>query len=158
MKSTDFLIIGGLAAGTTAAETIRNLKPAASISIITDEDHELYSRVLIPHYIRGKVERQQIFLRKPQWYPDNKIELVKGVKAQGIEVSKKTVTLSNGQEIQYGKLLISTGGYVVPLKISGSDSKNIFYMRTVEDADAIIKASKQAKSAVIIGGGFIGLE
>src|SRR3990167_10434411 len=143
MKSVDYLIIGGSAAGTTAAETIRNLQPQTSITIASDEDHEFYSRVLIPHYIRGKVERQQIFLRKPQWYGDNKIELVKGVKAQGIEVSKKTVTLSNGQEIQYGKLLISIGGYVIPLKIPGADSKNIFYMRTVEDADGIIKAAKQ---------------
>ncbi len=158
MKSVDYLVIGGSAAGTTAAETIRNLDSNASITVVTDEDHELYSRVLIPHYIRGKVGREQIFLRKPEWYGDNKIELVKGVKAQGVEVSEKTVTLSNGQEIQYGKLLISIGGYVIPLKIPGSDSKNIFYMRTVEDADAIIKAAKKAKKGVIIGGGFIGLE
>src|SRR3989338_1121483 len=158
MKSTDFLIIGGSAAGTTAGETIRNLQPQTSITIVSDEDHEFYSRVLIPHYIRGKVSREQIFLRKPQWYPDNKIELVKKTKAVKLDSQNHTVNFSSGEQIKYGKLLISIGGYVVPLKIPGSDSKNIFYMRTVEDADAIIKAAKQAKSAVIIGGGFIGLE
>src|SRR3989344_6963993 len=158
MKSTDFLIIGGSAAGTTAGETIRNLQPQTSITIVSDEDHEFYSRVLIPHYIRGKVSREQIFLRKPQWYPDNKIELVKKTKAVKLDSQNHTVNFSSGEQIKYGKLLIAIGGYVVPLKIPGADSKNIFYMRTVEDADGIIEAAKRAKRGVIIGGGFIGLE
>src|SRR3990167_4458083 len=158
MRSTDYLIIGGSAAGTTAAETIRNLNSNASITVVSDEGHEFYSRVLIPHYIRGKVERQQIFLRKPQWYTENKIELVKKTKAVKLSSQNHSVDLNSGEQLKYGKLLISIGGYVVPLKIPGSDSKNIFYMRTVEDADGIIKAAKKAKKGVIIGGGFIGLE
>ncbi len=64
MKFVDYLIIGGSAAGTTAAETIRNLKPDSAIAIVTDENHEQYSRVLLPHYIRGKVKREQVFLKK----------------------------------------------------------------------------------------------
>lgn len=158
MENVDYLVVGGSAAGTTAAETIRNLKPNSSITIVTDENHEQYSRVLLPHYIRGKVQREQVFLKKGEWYTEKKIELVKGVKAKRLDVNQKTVELSDGSTIEYGKLLISIGGYVIPLKISGADSKNILYMRTIEDADRIIQEAKKAKKAVIIGGGFIGLE
>lgn len=158
MTQTDFLIVGGNAAGTTAAETIRNLKPNATITIINEENHPFYSRVLLPHYIRGKVKREQVFLRNDEHYKDSEIDLIKGVGVKGINVSDKKVTLSNGDEIVYGKLLLSTGGDVIPLKIPGSNSKNIFYMRTIEDADGIIKAAKAVKKGVIIGGGFIGLE
>src|SRR3989344_2215375 len=112
MKSVDFLIIGGSAAGTTAAEVIRQLKPQASITIITDENHEQYSRVMIPHYIRGKVSRDQVFLKKPSWYQEKNIELVKGSKAVSLELDSHRVKVSNGEEYQYAKLLIAIGGGV----------------------------------------------
>ncbi len=158
MKKVDYLIIGGSAAGTTAADTIRNLLPEATITIVTDEKHEQYSRVLIPHYIRGKVVRDQVFLKKPEWYVEKNIELLGGIKVVGIDVGQKLIKLSGGKEILFGKLLITVGGYVIPLNIPGIDGENIVYMRTVEDADQIIAKAKSAKRAVIIGGGFIGLE
>lgn len=158
MKKVDFLIVGGSAAGTTAAETIRNLNPEAKIAIVTDEAHEQYSRVLLPNYIRHQISREQMFLKKPQWYREKKIDLIRGVRAQRLEVSRKTVILSDGEEVEYGKLLIVVGGYVVPLSVPGGDSENVFYMRTVEDGDKIIEKSKGARKAVIVGGGFIGLE
>ncbi len=158
MKKYDFLIIGGSAAGTTAAETIRNLKPDASIAIVTDEDHEQYSRVLLPNYVRHQISREQMFLKKPQWYRERKIELIKGEKAIELESKSKRVRVFSGEEIEYGKLLICVGGYVVPLTVPGSDADGVCYMRTVEDGEKIIAKSKDAKKAVIIGGGFIGLE
>ncbi len=158
MKSVDFLIVGGSAAGTTAAEVIRSNKPDASIIIVTDEDQIEYSRVLLPHYIRHKVNRDQIFLKKPQWYEQKNIVLLKRSRVKSLENSKKIVTLENGEQIKYGKLLIAIGGDVIRMKVPGSDLGNILYFRTVSDADAIIEGAKKSKKAVIIGGGFIGLE
>ncbi len=158
MKKVNFLIIGGSAAGTTAADAIRNLLPEASIAIVTDEDHEQYSRVLLPNYIRHQITREQMFLKKPEWYSERKIELIRGVKAVGLASKSKRVKVSDGNEIEYGKLLICVGGYVVPLNVPGADAEGVFYMRTVEDGDEIIEKSKDAKKAVIIGGGFVGLE
>lgn len=157
MKS-DFLIIGGSAAGTTAAEVIRGLKPDATITIVTDENHEQYSRVLIPHYIRGKVTREQVFLKKPEWYAEHKIQLLKGNRVKSLEDSKKLVTLESGEQIDYGKLLIAVGGKVVKFNAPGAELSGIHYMRTIENADSIIADVKKSKSGVIIGGGFIGLE
>lgn len=158
MKSTDYLIIGGSAAGTTAADVIKGLVPDASITIVSDEPHEQYSRVLMPHYVRHKVSREQVFLKKPDWYSEKRIELLKGVKAVGLEPKSKRVKVSNGHEYQYGKLLIAIGGYVVKSNVPGADLGNILYMRTIDDGDEIIKVAKASKKAVIIGGGFIGLE
>lgn len=158
MKSVDFLIVGGSAAGTTAAEVIRGLTPNASVCIVSDEPYEEYSKVLAPHYARHKVAREQVFLKKPQWYNEKKISLLKGVRAEKLDSTKKSVALSNGEVIQYGKLLIAIGGYVVPLSVPGAESANILYLRTIDDADKIIEKTRGAKSAVVVGGGFIGLE
>jgi NAD(P)H-nitrite reductase large subunit len=158
MKKTDFLIVGGSAAGTTAADTIRNLLPDASITIVTDEDHEQYSLVLLPHYIRGKISREQVFLKKPEWYSGRRIELLKGVRAQKLKSDKKIVVLSNGDEIEFGKLLLTVGGKVIPFNVPGADSGNLLYLRTIDDADKIVKVASESKRALIIGGGFIGLE
>ena len=158
MKNVDFLIIGGSAAGTTAAEVIRSLKPNSSITIVTDEDHEEYSRVLLPHYIRGKVSRSQVFLKEPGWYVQKNIVLLKGNRVKSLEASQKIVNLDNGEQIEYGKLLIAIGGKVIKLNVPGSVLANILYMRTVEDADRIVKVASQSQRGIVIGGGFIGLE
>src|SRR3989344_8664230 len=125
MKIVDFLIIGGSAAGTTAAETIRTNLPNSSITIISDENHEQYSRVLLPHYIRGKVAREQVFLKKSEWYKEKNIELLKGLKAQSLDASRKEVKLSNGEVYKYGKLLIAIGGDVNRLDVAGSKLSKI---------------------------------
>src|SRR3989304_6750701 len=158
MKSVDFLIVGGSAAGNTAVELIRQLKPQASITIITDENHEEYSRVLIPHYIRGKVSREQVFLKKPGWYEEKGIELVKGRKAVKLESENHIVTFGDGEQIQYKKLLIAIGGDVNRLNIAGSDLANILYLRTIEDADSVIAAAKKSKKGLVVGGGFVSLD
>lgn len=158
MKNVDFLIIGGSAAGTTAAEVIRSSLLQSSITILTDENYEQYSRVLLPHYIRHKVGREHVFLKKPDWYQKNKIDLVKKTKAIKLDAGNHTVVASNNQTYKYGKLLITIGGYVVKLKAPGADLENILYMRTIEDADRIIEAARNGKKAIVVGGGFIGLE
>lgn len=158
MIKVDFLIVGGSAAGTTAADTIRTLQPTATIAIVTDEAHEFYSRVLIPHYIRGKVTREQTFLKKPEWYKEKNVDLILGESAKMLDATAKIVTLSNGEQIEYGKLLISVGGKIIPLQVPGVEQANVLYMRTLDDADRIISEAKRAKRAIVIGGGFIGLE
>lgn len=158
MKNVDFLIIGGSAAGTTAAEVIRGLLPDASITIVSGENHEEYSRVLLPHYTRGKIAREQVFLKKPEWYMQKAIGFIKAVRAVGLDPIKHQVTLSDGSEYEYGKLLLAIGGDVVKLNVPGTESKNLLYMRTIEDGDAIVKHASFAKKALIVGGGFVSLD
>lgn len=158
MKKSDFLIVGGSAAGTTAADNIRALLPQSTITVVTDEPHEFYSRVMIPHYIRGKVTREHVYLKKPEWYKEKNVDLMLGEKASGLDPANKIVSLINGEQVQYGKLLIAIGGYVVPFNVPGVERANVLYMRTIDDAERIIAEAKMAKKALVIGGGFIGLE
>lgn len=158
MKQVDFLIIGGSAAGTTAAEVIRSLKPGASITIITDENHEQYSRVLLPYYIRHQVSREQVILKKQEWYQKREITFIKKTRAVRLDAQNHTVGCDNGEEYQYGKLLITVGGKVVKLKVPGANLANILYFRTIEDADRIVKVASQSRKGVIIGGGFVSLD
>jgi NAD(P)H-nitrite reductase large subunit len=70
-----YLIIGGGIAGTTAAEELRRIDAEAEITIITGERHTLYSRVLLPRYIKGTLPREKCFLRKENWYDEQKYSL-----------------------------------------------------------------------------------
>lgn len=157
MKTVDFLIIGGSAAGTTAAEVIRSLKPEGSVTIITDEEEE-YSRVLLPFYSRNKIKREQVFLKTADWYKQKNIELLKKTKATALDCARHAVTLSNGDDIQYGKLLLAIGGNVTRLNVAGSQLENILYFRTLEDTDKIVKAASQSQKGVIVGGGLLSLD
>ncbi len=158
-----FVIIGGGIAGTTAAQEIRKIekvaRPAggrAGITIIEQEFHPLYSRVLLPHYIKGKVERERVFLKKLEWYGEQDIELMGGVIAQGIDVKNKFVTTSDGRELPYDKLLITTGG---ELRTIEDNRRGVCYLRGVDDADQILQLiGEKPKRALVYGGGFISLE
>lgn len=157
MKQADYLIIGGSASGTTAAEVIRSLKGDSSIAIVTDEEEE-YSRVLLPFYSRNKIKREQVFLKTAEWYQQKNIELLKKTKATALNCTDHLITLSSGEEIKYGKLLLAIGGGATRLEAAGSQLENILYFRTLEDTDRIVKAASESQRAIIVGGGLLSLD
>src|SRR3989344_5468163 len=159
MKSVKYLIIGGGVAGTTAAETLRGLDVSASIAIVSDEPYRLYSRIMLskPNFFLQKIPFEQIWLKTESWYKEKNIELISGVTANALDAKAKNVTLSSGEVITYEKLLLAVGGRVRiwDLKIPEA---GVFYLRTLDDAKAIIAAVPNAKQALSIGGGFVSFE
>ena len=108
---TRYVIIGGGIAGTTAAGEIRKADAEAEITIVGEEQHTLYSRVLLPHYVKGKVEREKCFLKKDTWYAEEGIEYIRGERVSAIDTANKHVELLHAsRELPYDKLLITTGG------------------------------------------------
>lgn len=158
MKSTDFLVVGGGIAGTSAAEEIRSKDPNSSITILTEEPDRLYSRVLLPHYLRGENTPESLFVRRPESYTEKNINLATSTKVTTINTSEKKVTVVSGEEYSYKKLLIASGGKVNRLTTPGSDLPEVIYLRTLEDAKAAKQLISNAKEAVVLGGGFIGIE
>lgn len=160
MEKLKYLIIGGGVAGTTAAETVRQKDPTGSVAIISDEPYRLYSRIMLskPNFFLEKIPFEQIWLKSDAWYKENKIDFLGGKKAAALEPSKKILRLDDNTELGYEKLLLATGACPRPWKTVGSDKSGIFYLRTLDDGKAIIKAIKSAKRAVTIGGGFISFE
>lgn len=160
MAKYKYLIIGGGAAGTSAAETIRKEDPGGVIAIVSDEIHPLYSRVMLskPNFFLGKIPFEQIYLKGKEWYDQNRITFIGGRIANFLDPQNKVVKLDNNEEISYEKLLVATGVRTRPWNIPGSDKKEIYSLRTLEDGKAIMEAIKLSKKAVVIGGGFIGFE
>jgi len=152
------VIIGGGIAGTTCAEEIRKRDADAEITLLSEESHAVYSRVLLPHYIKAKVPRERVFLKKETWYADQRIEWLRGVTATAIDPKNKFVATSEGREIEYDKLLVATGGDVRTVE---EDRRGVSYFRTLDDADHLLQLLKETPAGSrcgIWGGGFIACE
>ena len=156
----DYLIVGGGIAGTSAADSIRQQAPSSTIIIVSEESYPLYGRLMLskPGFVFNKIPLEAVFLKKVDWYANNKIQLLTGKSVISIDAQAQSVGLNDGAKIEYKKLLIASG--LVPNKISvhGDSKSGIFYLRTLDDARNIINWMGQAKSAVCIGGGLIGFE
>lgn len=164
MHHARYLIIGGGVAGTVAAETLRTLDADARIVIVSAEDHPLYSRVLLPNYVKGKIPREKVFLRQWSQYEAKKIEVLRGRTAVSVDAAAHHVTLDDGSQWAYEKLLVATGGdALVPPPFAGLP--HVLPFRTLDDADRIrTEVARMAalpdgkRRAAVVGGGFIALE
>ncbi len=156
MINTKYLIIGGGLAGVYASITIRERDPKGRIILVSEENYLPYDRVpLSKTYLQGLIKKDLLFIKNEKFYKDNNIELFLNKKVERVDFDNNIVFLNN-EEIKYEKLLLATGGY--PRKIKSEEADNIFYLRTIDDCDRIKNVINKVKSAVIIGGGFIGCE
>ena len=164
MKTYEYLIIGGGIAGVTAAETIRGKDASSRIGIISSEPHLLYSRVLLPSYIKGRIARERVFLRKEEDFARLRIDFMRGCAAAGVDTAARRVLLTDGEELAYEKLLIATGGSVRPWPVMpmswrhGEAGESIFRLQTLDDADRIVGAMDTIRQPLVIGSSFIALE
>jgi 3-phenylpropionate/trans-cinnamate dioxygenase ferredoxin reductase subunit len=159
MEHVPYVIIGGGLAGVAAADAIRRRDKTGQLMLICAEPHPPYDRVpLSKGYLLGETERDQVFLRPARFYERNKVELVLGQAATALDLGARHITLADGRQIGFEKLLLATGGRPRRLPIPGADLDGIYYLRNLEDSDAIRSALQGARQAVVIGGGFIGCE
>ncbi|OGZ05635.1 MAG: hypothetical protein A2845_04730 [Candidatus Lloydbacteria bacterium RIFCSPHIGHO2_01_FULL_49_22] len=154
MQSVTYLIVGGGIAGTTAAEELRKRDKEGSITILTDEAHRLYSRVLLskPSILTGEKSVDTIWMKSPEWYKTNNITLLTSQRAVALDAGTKMLTVSNGEIFHYDKLLLATGTHNRAWGIPGADLDGVFYLRTLDHAMKIIAdLNQQNKHAVIVG-------
>lgn len=157
MQKFDYLIIGGGAAGTTAAETVRQADPNASIAIIDQEGQRLYSRIMLADLAKGGKTEEQITLRRSDFYQDKQISLVFD-KAIKLDPKAKTVHTVQGTIFNYNKLLLATGAKVRPWNVKGANLKGVVQLQTLADAQTVRELSEEAEKAVVVGGRFIALD
>lgn len=161
------LIIGGVAGGATAAARLRRLDENTQIIIIEKSGYISYANCGLPYYIGGAIkDKRQLTLQTPQsFFKRFRIDARVNNEALKIDEFKKTVLIKNlvtGEEYEetYDKLILAPGAKPIKPTIEGIDNPKVFTLRTVEDtfeiADFIEK--NNPKNAVVIGGGFIGLE
>ena len=161
------VIVGGVAGGASAAARLRRLDEQAQITIYERSGYISYANCGLPYYIGGTIQKQaELTLQTPASFKKRfNIEVKVGHEVQAIDRAKKQVTvcdLASGQLFQadYDKLILAPGAQPVRPPLPGVDSPRLYTLRTVEDTLRIreIAASGQVKTAVVIGGGFIGVE
>ncbi len=154
-----FVILGAGASAFFAAQSMRENDFKGNIVMVTRENKTPYDRPnLSKDYLSGNAQPEWMPLRPDDFYEENGIQILKGININGVNFKGKIVSFDNGENLKYDKLLIATGGVPRKLNIPGAGLNNIFYLRTFNDADNIIEAAKNAKSAVVIGAGFIAME
>lgn len=151
-----YLIIGASAAGTSAAETLRRYAPDAQVTVVSDEKIT-YSKPLLSYYLAGKLGEEQLFFRAPDFYERSGIERIHA-RAVGLLPEKNTVELSDGQKLQYDKLLVATGAAPRFPHIEGIRRDEVFGLRKLEDAHGILARLPKTRRAVVLGGGLVGLK
>lgn len=160
------IIIGGVAGGATAAARIRRLTEEAEILLIEKGKYISYANCGLPYYIGGIIEeRGKLFVQTPEAFGRRfHIDVRTESEVTKIDTTKKTVTVStaDGRDYTetYDKLLLSPGASPIVPPLPGINSEGIFTLRNVSDTDSI-KAfldGGKVRRAVIVGGGFIGLE
>jgi len=154
-----YAIIGGGLAAVSAVEGIRELDKAGSILLLSQEKHLPYHRPPLTKQLwSGKKKVEDIFVKGQGFYDDNGVRLMLSTRAVAIDARRKTVTDDKGRTSRFNKLLLATGGSPKRLPIPGADLDGVCYYRYLDDYLATRPAAADGKSAVVIGGGFIGSE
>ncbi|MCW4003024.1 MAG: FAD-dependent oxidoreductase [Candidatus Bathyarchaeota archaeon] len=154
-----YVIVGASAAGIGAVEAIRDIDPVGSITVISDEICPQYSRPMISDFVSGKADFCKMKCRTDEFWKENSAEALTGKKAIALNLTEKTVQLESGEKIAYEKLLLATGGKPFVPKIEGSEKDGVFTFTTIKDAELLAAKidSLNAKSAVVVGAGLIGI-
>lgn len=152
------VIIGASHAGVQAAASLRQAGWQEPVILLSAEkDYPYHRPPLSKGYLAGEKDEEQLLLRAPDFYREQGIELRLEDPATSIDpVARKVVTRSGS--FGFEKLLIATGSKARPLPLPGAGAQGTFTLRSMMDARALRDGMRQASAAIIIGGGFIGLE
>lgn len=160
MKSYKYVILGGgMVAGYAAKEFAEQEGQAGELCIVSADDTLPYERPpLSKSYLAGEEEAKNILINDEQFYKEHGIEVLLNTVVEEVDIHDRLLLLQNGEQIEYMFLLIATGATPRHLDLPGSMLDGLYYLRTFDDAHMIASRSTQAKTAVVIGGSFIGME
>lgn len=154
----NIVIIGNNAAGTAAAEAIRQRNDAASVLVIDKDPSQAYYRPILSDYISDSHDEAYFYLHDEAWYDEQAIDLKLGVAVTKIEKEANRVLLENGESVIYDKLILANGSHNFVPPLANINTKGVFTIKTKKDAEEVKAYAKQCKKVVVIGGGLLGLE
>ncbi len=154
------VIIGASAAGFSAAKEIRQQNPAVAVTLISEERRPPYYRPMLTEYISdSSVENKSAFsLGQVSWFAENAIDFRMGERAVAIDIPARTVTTDLGRVYPFTKLILAFGSVPFVPFADALKRRNVFAVRTYEDARSVYEYAGGVKSAIVIGGGLLGLE
>ncbi len=167
MADLKIVIIGGVAGGASAAAKARRVNESADITIFERGQYISFANCGLPYYVGGTIDnRDELLLQTPEkFWKRFRVTVKVRHEVLSIFPDKRSITVKNLESgalfnVPYDKLILSPGAGAVVPDIPGIDAKNVFTVKTVPDSDAIKQflADHPSKTAIVVGGGFIGLE
>jgi 3-phenylpropionate/trans-cinnamate dioxygenase ferredoxin reductase subunit len=153
------VIVGAGQAGAQVAVSLRQLGYGGDITLLGEEGQPPYQRPpLSKGYLSGDMALERTWLRSESYYARHGIDLRLGVRVARILRGERAVVCADGARLGYDALALCTGTRARRLRVPGVDLAGVLYLRTLADADRIKAAVRHGAGAVIIGGGYIGLE
>jgi NAD(P)H-nitrite reductase large subunit len=151
------VIIGSGIAGLSAAETLRQRDPQASITMISEEAHDFYSRPGLAYLLRGDIPEKQLYVRTRDDLAALNIRRI-AARAQKVNCDRQELALPDGQPVRYDRLLLAMGATAVPPPFPGGELAGVVKLDSLDDARHILKHAGRGKTAVVVGGGITALE
>lgn len=153
-----FVIVGNGVAGSTAAEHIRRRQPEADVTLIAGEPYPLYNRVALPIFLKGRVQEKNVMMRTVEVTAKRGVKLLLDTWVTDVCGDEKTVHTNCHGELPYDRLLIATGGTPRPLGIPGEHLHGVYPFQTLDDTKALMQRCLESRSAIALGGSYIGYE
>ena len=158
MKEKLVVIGNGMSGLRTIEDLLEIDKNRYEITIYGEEPHVNYNRIMLSYILSQEKTFEDTIINHQSWYEQNNITLHKSDKIISIDKNSKEITSQNGKTQSYDKLLIATGSTAFIPKTKGSDLENVIAFRNKADVDTILGTINKEKTAVVVGGGLLGLE
>lgn len=160
MSVSKYVILGGgMVAGYAAKELVnRGLKPGELVIVSADDALPYERPPLSKGFLSGKETEAGILINPSDWYREHGIDVRLQTVIENVDLKRKRLRARSGESFDFENLLIATGARARKLDCPGSDLPNVFYLRSLDDSRKIRAKAADSKQAVVIGGGFIGME
>jgi 3-phenylpropionate/trans-cinnamate dioxygenase ferredoxin reductase subunit len=153
------LIIGAGQAGVQIAASLRQAGFEGAVALIGAESQPPYQRPpLSKAYLQGELDMPRLFLRGPDFYEKNRIDLQLSTRVESVDLAAGTARLGDGRSLAFDKVAFATGAPPRRLAVPGADLAGVHYLRTIADSDALRPALSAEGTIAVIGAGYIGLE
>ena len=160
MKKREKLVVigNGMAPGRALEKLFEAAPDAYEVTIFNAEPRVNYDRIMLSPLLTGEKSFEQIVIHGDGWYVKHGVTLYKGASVTAIDRMAKTVTSARGLTVPYDKLIIATGSLPIIIPVPGHKLAGVLTYRDLDDVQAMLLAVKSRGSAVVIGGGLLGLE
>jgi NAD(P)H-nitrite reductase large subunit len=159
VRTGRLVVVGnGMAGARFVEELSTRASEAFDVTVLGDEPHGGYNRIMLSGVLGGFRDPSEIVTHPPAWYAERGVSLHSGTRATHIDRGAKTVTCADGRTHAYDALVIATGSRPFIPPVPGLDAPHVHVFRTLEDCAQIRSAAEGARSAIVLGGGLLGLE
>ncbi|NWF96471.1 MAG: NAD(P)/FAD-dependent oxidoreductase [Candidatus Thorarchaeota archaeon] len=151
-------IMGNGVAAVTAIREIRKLESSVTIDVFSDEKYAYYPKPKLIEFIAGRIPQEKVIQYDVDWYRKQDISLHLDETVVRIELSSRSLLTRKSTHFSYDRLLVVPGSIPLVPPIHGTEKKNVYVLRTLDDAISIKEAIATARRAIVIGGGILGIE